>query len=112
MPLEYTKTENVVIVYLNGRLDILQSKFVDREIDRLIALESKGNFLFNMAGVEYVNSYGLRVIVKTFITLNQSGRKFAVCNINNAVRKLFEVIGNVDIFEIFNSEKEAIEYLK
>ncbi len=112
MPLDYTKTENIVIVYLTGRIDVLQSKYLDRELEQLIDMEANSNVLFNMAGVEYVNSFGLKVIVKTFITLNRNGRKFAVCNINNAVRKLFEIIGNVDIFEIFDSETAAIEYLK
>ena len=73
MPLSYTKTENVIVIYPTGRLDLEQSAFLGREIENLLSAESESNFLINMAGVDYINSYGLRIIIKTYMDLRRKG---------------------------------------
>jgi anti-anti-sigma factor len=112
MPLSYTKTENVLILYPTGRLDLEQSAFLEREIENLLSKEAGSNFLINMAGVDYINSYGLRIIIKTYMDLRDEKRILAICNINNAIRKLLDVIGRTDMFEVFDSEAEGVDYLR
>ena len=112
MPLHYNKTDNIVIIYPSGRLDFEQSNNIDRDLQNLSSIESDSNFLLNMSAVDYVNSYGLKVILKTYNNFKQDGRLFALCNINNTTRKLFDLIGQDDMFEVFNSEKEGLDFLK
>ncbi|HOP65222.1 MAG TPA: STAS domain-containing protein [Spirochaetota bacterium] len=111
MPLDYTKTENVVIIYPSGRLDIEQSSYLEIELEKLVSLEKESNFLFNMAGVDYVNSYSLKMILNTYLDLRNKGRHLAVCNINSVIRKLLNIIGHDDMFEVFNSEAEGVDFL-
>lgn len=111
MKLSYKKKDNAAVVYLKGRIDIVQSQFIDREIETLIAMEPAGNFLFDLTEVEYINSYGLKVLFKTYLALKNQGRTLALCNINNTVRKLFQILTNIDDLAIFDSEEAGIAFL-
>jgi anti-anti-sigma factor len=66
MPIRYLKNKNVLILYPSGRFDLEQSRHIDQELQNLASTESSSNFLLNMEGVDYVNSYGLKVIVNTY----------------------------------------------
>jgi len=111
MPIRYLKNKNVLILYPSGRFDLEQSRHIDQELQNLASTESSSNFLLNMEGVDYVNSYGLKVIVNTYRNFKNEGRLFALCNLSNATRKVFDLIGHFEMFEMFTTEKEGVDYL-
>ena len=111
MELNFKKKENVVIIYLKGRLDVHHSADIEEELDRLIPMEPASHFIINMQDVEYISSSGLRIIVITMKTLKANNRKMLLCCINESVRKVFEVVQLTDIFKIYGSEQKALEYL-
>ncbi len=112
MEFNFKKAGNTVIVYLKGRLDVNYSAEIEKEMGKLIAFESGSHFLINMKDVQYVSSSGLRIFVLFVKALKEDGRKFVLCNINNTIKKVFEVIQITDMFHIFNSEDEAMQFLK
>ena len=112
MNLNLKKVENTVIIYLEGRLDVHLSADIEKEINKLIDSDPRSNLLLNLKEVEYMSSSGLRIFVSTMRILKESNRKLVLCNMNNAVRKIFEVVELTDMFDIFSSEDEAIKYLK
>lgn len=112
MEFNFKKTGNTIIIYLKGRLDVHHCAEIEQEISKLISFESSSHLLFNMKDVEYISSSGLRIFVITMRVLKEREKKLVLCNINNAVRKIFEVVQLTDMFHIFNSEEEAFEFLK
>ena len=112
MEFNFKKNGNIIIVYLKGRLDVHQCAELEEEISKLLSFEISGHLLFNMNDVEYISSSGLRVIVSTIKILKEKNRVLAICNINNTVRKIFDVVQITDMFNIFNSEEEAFIFLK
>jgi len=44
--------------------------------------------------------------------LKESNRKLKLCSMNNAVKKIFEVVELMDMFEIYETEEEAIASFK
>lgn len=112
MELNSKKTGNAIIIYLQGRLDVHLSADIEKEINKLITSEPVCHFLLNLKDVEYMSSSGLRIFVSTMRILKESKRKLVLCNMNNAVKKIFEVVELTDMFDIFNSENEALEFLK
>lgn len=111
MELNFKKNGNVVIIYLKGRLDVHHSADIEEELDRLILMEPASHFIVNMQDVEYISSSGLRIIVSTMKTLKANKRKMLLCCINKAVRKVFEIVEIINIFQIFDTEEKALEYL-
>jgi len=112
MDLKTKKINNVIIIYLYGRLDVHLSAEIEKEINNIIQGEPNSYLLMNLKDVEYMSSSGLRIFVSTMRILKESKRKLKLCNMNNAVKKIFEVVELMDMFDIFDSEEEAIQSFK
>ncbi len=112
MNLKTKKVGNIVVVYLQGRLDVHLSADIEKEINKLIKDDPASHLLLNLAGVEYMSSSGLRIFVSTMRILKESNRKLKICSMNNAVKKIFEVVELMDMFEIYETEEEAIASFK
>jgi anti-anti-sigma factor len=109
MDLQTTRVGDVIVIYLKGRLDVHLSADIEKEINRIIKDEPQAHLLLNLAEVEYMSSSGLRIFVSTMRILKESQRKLKLCNMNNAVKKIFEVVELMDMFEIYDSEEEALK---
>jgi len=112
MEFNFRKNGNTFIIYLKGRLDVHHCAEIEQEISKLLSYELTSHLLFNMKDVEYISSSGLRIIVSTMKMLKEDNRSLAICNINNAVKKIFEVVQLTDMFNIFNSEDDAFIFLR
>jgi anti-anti-sigma regulatory factor len=42
--------------------------------------------------------------------LKETKRKLKLCNMNNAVKKIFEVVELMDMFEVHETEEEALRH--
>jgi len=112
MDLNIKKVDNVAVIYLAGRLDVHLSADIEKEINNIIQNDSECHLLLNLKDVEYMSSSGLRIFVSTMRILKESKRKLKLCNMNNAVKKIFEVVELMDMFDIFDSEDEALQSFK
>ena len=112
MELKKNKVDYVIVIYLSGRLDVHLSAEIEKEINATIQSEPDCHLLLNLKDVEYMSSSGLRIFVSTMRVLKESNRKLKLCNMNNAVKKIFEVVELMDMFEIFDDENEAIQSFK
>mgnify|MGYP000999932620 FL=1 len=110
MDLRTRKVDNVIVVYLHGKLDVHVSADVEKEINRIIEQEAQSSLLLNLGQVEYMSSSGLRIFVSTMRVLKESKRKLKLCNMNNAVKKIFEVVELMDMFEVYETEEEALRH--
>jgi anti-anti-sigma factor len=108
MSLETRKEGNIIVVYLKGRLDVHLSADVESELNALIEKEKDSHFLLNLKDVEYMSSSGLRIFVATMRVLKESGRKLKLCSLNSAVKKIFEVVELMDMFDIEEDEQSAL----
>jgi anti-anti-sigma factor len=109
MELKTKKINNIVVIYLEGRLDVHLSADVEKEINKIITDDPSSHLLLNLQDVEYMSSSGLRIFVSTMRILKESRRKLALCNMNTAVKKIFEVVELMDMFDIHENEEEALK---
>lgn len=112
MNLNIKRVDNVVVVYLAGRLDVHLSAEIEKEINKIIQNEPDMHLLMNLQNVEYMSSSGLRIFVSTMRILKEQKRMLMLCNMNNAVKKIFEVVELMDMFDIYDSEEEALKSFK
>ncbi|TAL39118.1 MAG: anti-sigma factor antagonist [Spirochaetes bacterium] len=109
MDLKTKKSNNVIILYLQGKLDVHVSADIEKEINKIISQEPDCHMLLNLSSVEYMSSSGLRIFVATMRILKESKRKLKLCSMNNAVKKIFEVVELMDMFDIYETEEEALK---
>ena len=100
-------TDNIV-VYLKGRLDVHLSTEVEKEINDIIQQFPDKNILVNLDDVEYMSSSGLRVLVASMRILKANDKELKLCNLNPAVKKVFEVVELMDMFDIYDTEADAL----
>ena len=79
-------------IALRGRLDTETAPTLDQRLDPLIASPAVTAALFDLAGLEYIGSAGIRVLVKARKTLEARGGGMAVANLQPMVRQVFEIV--------------------
>ena len=91
------KLENAKLTLaLTGRLDTNTSP----DLEGALKLDGVEELVFDFAGVEYIASSGLRVLLSTQKAMSAKGGKMLVANPNEMVRGVFEVTGLDAVFEI------------
>jgi len=102
------KTVNdVEIVFLNGRLDAYNSNLVEDKFNELVDA-GKLKIVADLAGVEYISSSGLRVMLSSLKKLNKLGGNLKLSSLQPYVLEVFEIAGFTQLFQIYDSEEEAV----
>ncbi len=82
---------------LTGRLDTTTAP----ELEAVIKENITGvtNLVIDFAGLEYLSSAGLRVILSAQKTMNKQG-EMVIRNVNETINEVFEITGFIDILTI------------
>ena len=84
-------------VKLEGRLDTMTAPELEKSLaDSLAGITE---LTFDMEGLEYISSAGLRVLLATQKTMNKQG-EMKVAHVQEMVMEVFEVTGFNDILTI------------
>ena len=101
----FTKTLRVV-----GRLDNETAADLDREVDEVLATALKV-LVFDLGGLEYTTSAGLRVFLRAQKIMMQRSGKTLFVNLQAPVQKVFDIAKAADLGAIFRNVKELDAYL-
>jgi anti-sigma B factor antagonist len=82
---------------LTGRLDTTTAPELEAVIKENIA--GVTNLVMDFAGLEYLSSAGLRVILSAQKTMNKQG-EMVIRNVNETINEVFEITGFIDILTI------------
>jgi stage II sporulation protein AA (anti-sigma F factor antagonist) len=102
------KVNDKLVVYLEGRLDVSVANEVEEELSKLIDEGGHRHIVLNMDKVEYMSSSGFRACIATLRKLNSMEGTLKLCNIRPSVKRIFDVIELTSLFDIFESEAEAL----
>lgn len=108
MNLKVKEQDKNVIVYLTGRMDVHLASETENELADIVKKHAGRSVILNLDDVEYMSSSGLRVFVSLMRILKESGRGLKLCNLSVAVKKVFEVVELMDMFDIYDTEEEAV----
>jgi anti-sigma B factor antagonist len=68
--------------------------------------------LVNLENFQWLNSAGLGVLVHALKRCEEAGGKFALVAPNERVTRVLQVAQLIQVFKIFDSEEEAVAYLR
>ena len=88
--------ENAKLI-VEGRLDTQTAPELEKEIDAVIS--DLKELTFDMTGLEYVSSAGLRVILKAQKIMNTQG-SMKLTGVNDSIMEVFDITGFLDILTI------------
>jgi len=102
--------EGRVRVALIGRLDTLTYTYCEDRLEPLLTAATRA-LIFDMAGLNYVSSMGLRVLITTTTTLAAHGGKCLLTRLPPPIRKLIEITNTLPNEVIFATVEEANRHL-
>lgn len=97
MQINKTQTDASLTVALEGRLDTTTAPQLETELKR--SLNGITALTLDLAGLEYLSSAGLRVILSAQKVMNRQG-SMVVKNANDTIMEIFEVTGFSDILNL------------
>jgi anti-sigma B factor antagonist len=98
-------------VAVRGEVDINTVAQLSEALDHAVR-ESSGALIVDLRDVVFLGSTGLTALVRTRAQLGREDRALVVVCPPGPVRRLFELVGIVDLFELFDSREEAAASLR
>ncbi len=97
MNIDKNQSADKLSISLEGRLDTTTAPQLEAELRA--SLNHISELVLDFAGLEYLSSAGLRVILAAQKVMSRQGR-MVIKNVNNTIMEVFEVTGFVDILTI------------
>lgn len=109
MPLSI-HVRKTTVVTLAGRLDTASSPKAEQALAPVLASAPK-HVVFDLAGLDFVSSAGLRVLLGARKTLTDAGAECVLVNMKPQIERVLEVVRSLPGMKIFASAREMDDYL-
>ena len=110
MSMNITIRENngITVIDLSGRLTLGDAPAILREDIRRLLDEGKTRLLLNLAGLTFLDSAGMGLLVGAYATVSRSGGQLKMSNLTSRVKDLLIITKLYTVFEIFDDEASAV----
>ena len=98
-------------VALRGRIDSITAPKLDVELAPLLEAPEVKSLVFQLDGLEYISSAGIRCVMRARKALEARGGRVAIVNAQPPVLKVFEIVKALPKDQVFASEAELDAYL-
>ena len=109
------KEGDVMVLNIQGRIVGNNSLELRREINGWLAEipeDSKPNVILNLSKVSMMDSSGLGVLVSSYTSVQKRDGRLVLAGLGKGLQNLVAITKLTRVFEIFESEEEAIESFK
>lgn len=103
--------DGILVVDCAGRIVFGEESAALRDKVRKLVTENN-RIILNLRDITYIDSGGLGTLVSLYTTARNAGGAVKLANLTQRVDDLLQVTKLVTIFEVFDSEEEAIESFK
>jgi anti-sigma B factor antagonist len=103
-----TLSDGIVIVDCSGRLVFGEETSLLREqVKSLVSRDAR--IVLNLADVSYIDSGGLGTLVALYTTARNADGSIKLARLTKRVGDLLQVTKLLTVFEVFDSEEEAVQ---
>ena len=111
MEITVTQKQNVSVVALKGRLDVITSN--DLNVVLMAEIERGARMMVvDFKEVDYVSSSGLRVLLQARKRLKSLGGTLILSGVKDFVREVLTAVGFDTIFPITGTEEDGVANLQ
>jgi anti-anti-sigma factor len=100
--------DDVLVISLRGRLDTVTSPETETVIQAWIT-EGYRKIVLDAANLTYISSAGLRILIAAKKRLIPEGGDLRLAGMTPQVRSVFTIAGFDRIFQMYDTEKSALE---
>ena len=97
MTINVERDFELVTLEITGRLDTTTAPNLESVVGELP--EDTKELIFDMSGVEYISSAGIRVLLAAYKKMNSNQGRIKIEKVNDMVREVFEMAGLLEMIE-------------
>ena len=97
MTINVERDFELVTLEITGRLDTTTAPNLESVVNELS--EDTKELVFDMSGVEYISSAGIRVLLGAYKKMKSNQGRSRIEKVNDMVREVFEMTGLSDMLE-------------
>jgi anti-sigma B factor antagonist len=97
----------IAVVSLGGRLDAGAVVDTEKELLRIIGQSPKA-LMLDLAGLDYISSAGLRVLLTAAKTMRTKGGKLHVFSVKRFVKEVFDISGFSSVLPLHATREDAL----
>lgn len=110
MNISTDRDNGTLIATVEGRVDSSNALEFHEALEAAINPDDQ-RMVLDCAGISYVSSAGLRVVLLVAKTLQKQNAKMGVCSLSASIREIFEISGFDRIIPVFVSRADALAKL-
>jgi anti-sigma B factor antagonist len=108
MELEIRSKDGVSVVSISGPLTLGENTSTLRNALRGLSAGGQTRILLDLAGVTYIDSSGLGVLVSNLAKTTNLGGQLKLLNLTHRVKDLLLIAKLLTVFEVYRDEPSAI----
>ena len=98
----------IKLIQLTGEMDAVEASSIEQVIEKFVEDGCKG-LILEMAGVSYIDSSGIRVLLSTYKKLKPPDGNFTILQPSEQVVMILELADLLDILSISQSMDDALQ---
>jgi anti-sigma B factor antagonist len=106
------RVENVTVLEMDGNMRIGESGVVFQETIRRLLEAGERKILLNLGGISYIDSSGLGELIASHNVLKKNEGQVKLVHLTKRVRELMVITKLLTVFDVYESEAEALESFK
>lgn len=107
MEIDVQMEGNTIVAAVRGRVDTISAPAFEKGVAETLTGQEK-LLIFDLSGLEYISSAGLRVILGAAKTLKSKGGEVRLAAACGSVKKVFQISGFFSMFKHFETKGEAL----
>jgi len=103
-----SQQEDIHILHISGYLDAHTVPRFEEAIQKLVKAQHY-KIIVNMEKLDYISSAGLGVFMGFIEEIRENGGDIKLCRLSAKVFRVFDLLGFPTLFDIVDSQQEAVE---
>ncbi|WP_054029580.1 STAS domain-containing protein [Desulfatitalea tepidiphila] len=108
MEVDFRVQADTLVASLRGRLDTHTAPAFEEQAREALKRNEK-KWVFDLSGLAYVSSAGLRVVLAAAKALKADGGEIRLAAAGGSVKKVFQISGFFSLFKYFDTPEAALE---
>lgn len=108
MYISFEERGSTLIAFLSGELDHHSAVEVRAKIDDRLDRYNFKNLIMNFNKVSFMDSSGIGVVIGRYKRLERTGGAVAITNLNESVKRVFDLTGLFKIIKLYSSIDDAL----
>jgi anti-sigma B factor antagonist len=109
MHIEARSTGDTQIIEVKGEVDLYSSPIMRKHIFTTIKQHHPKTLIVELTTVTYIDSSGIATLVEALQLANEYKTRFKLVGLSQAVLEVFQLVRLERVFEIYNTEEEALK---